>query len=108
MEQTSSGLLMITSIIIIIYIIMLILKKFKIINIKLHKTILNLALLISFLICAYTGISYALMMDYGISIGEFDDHVSSGIAMIIIALIHIFERRWFFIGMLKFKKKNIQ
>jgi hypothetical protein len=83
---------------------MLLLKKYKIINPLFHKRILNIALLVSFIITAYSGIAYALLIDYGISIGKTEGHIKWGIFMILMGLIHAIERKWFFTSMVKLKK----
>lgn len=106
MESESTGLLLISILTIIAYIIMLLLKRYKIISPLFHKRILNIALLVSFVITAYSGIAYALIIDYGISIGETDNHISWGIFMILVGIIHTIEQKWFFTNMLKFKKKD--
>jgi hypothetical protein len=101
----STGLLLISSVAIIIYIIMLVLKKTKVLSLTLHKRILNVALLISFLITAYSGIVFAMQIDYGIRLPMIGNHITWGIIMTLVAIFHAIERRWFFTSM--FKKKKI-
>lgn len=109
MQNKSISFLAISIIIILIYIIMLILKKTKVLNSLLHKKILNIGLLISFIITAYSAFVSIFWREYKIELPELVDHKFWGIIMIYLSIFHTLERRWFFTNMFKFKKKeNIQ
>lgn len=107
----SSNVLAISIILIGLYILSLILKKTKILKETLHRRILNIALLISFLLTAYSGMVLAIRSDYGIMLGEADDHVVWGIVMIWVGIFHAIERSYFFKNTikdtLKIFKKNV-
>lgn len=105
LNHEPSQILLISIILIILYLTMLLLKKYKILNLKLHKKILNIALLISFIITAYTSIAFILRTDFGINIGKTEGHIRCGIIMIWISIFHIIERWCFFSQMLKSGKK---
>ncbi len=87
---------------------MLVLKKKGVLKELLHKRILNIGLLVSFLIVTYSSLAFIIWKDYRISIGETDDHVTWGIIMIWLSIFHLIERFWFFKAILRLKNKNIQ
>lgn len=107
MGKTSTNFLLISLILVIIYIIMLILKDKKIISTTLHKKILNVALLISFIPVLYSALSSIFWRDYGISFPYIFNHIFFGIIMIWLGIFHFFERLWFFKLMIKFNKKEV-
>ncbi|MCK5212043.1 hypothetical protein KAJ89_05050 [Candidatus Parcubacteria bacterium] len=98
-------LLPISLLLIIFYAITHILSRKKIISIVNHRKIWNVLLLISFLISGILGILLIIKINFNIinflPFNALFWHVETGIAMFIICVIHIIERRYYFKNLFK-------
>ncbi|MEA3273337.1 MAG: DUF4405 domain-containing protein [Patescibacteria group bacterium] len=98
----------ITLFLIVLYSISFILLKKKIISLATHKKIWNIFLLITFLISGVSGMLLIVKLNTNIVIpwpfSLLLWHVETGIAMFIISLFHIIERRSYFKNIFSRKK----
>ena len=98
----------ITLSLIVLYFISFILSKLKIISLITHKKIWNVFLLIAFLISGFSGMLLIIRLNSNFVIpwpfNLLFWHVETGIAMFIISLFHIIERRTYFKNMFLKKK----
>jgi hypothetical protein len=96
-----------TALIVLYFVSWFLMNKGKI-SLIWHRRIWNIMLLASFLVVGVSGIFLALRLNYGISLGEYDDmlfnHVELGIVMTIIAIFHILWHLAYFKSIFK---KNI-
>ncbi|MCK5416767.1 hypothetical protein KAI92_05065 [Candidatus Parcubacteria bacterium] len=101
-------LLPISLFLIIFYTITYILSKKKIISIAGHRKIWNVLLLITFLISGILGILLIIKINFStrhsLSQNALFWHVETGIAMFVICIFHIIERRYYFKNLFKIKK----
>ena len=98
----------ITLFLIVLYFISFILSKLKIISLIAHKKIWNVFLLIAFLVSGFSGMLLIIRLNSNFVIpwpfNLLFWHVETGIAMFIISLFHIIERRTYFKNMFLKKK----
>ena len=98
----------ITLSLIVLYFISFILSKLKIISLIAHKKIWNVFLLIAFLVSGFSGMLLIIRLNSNFVIpwpfNLLFWHVETGIAMFIISLFHIIERRTYFKNMFLKKK----
>ena len=92
---------------VVLYLISHLLSTKKIINLKNHRRIWNIFLLITFLIPGILGILMVMKINFGMVMPlPFDLlfwHVEIGIAMFVISIFHIYYHKNYFLKMLKVK-----
>ncbi|HRY36953.1 MAG TPA: hypothetical protein P5230_03720 [Candidatus Magasanikbacteria bacterium] len=91
-----------------LYILSAILTKFKVYSLTTHRLIWNVALLVTFLVTAYTAIVWYLQFNSGVR-GRSEirgEHIEWGFAMITISFFHTLWHAKYFIQCIKnvFKK----
>ncbi len=95
----------ITSFLLGLYVIMQFLLKKKIIKLLTFRKIWNSLLLVSFLVSGILGILLIIKINFGLEYTLLFDimfwHVEAGIALFVMCVLHIIERRHFFLNMFK-------
>ena len=98
----------ISLLLIIFYAITYILTKKKVISVVSNRKIWNILLLITFLFSGISGILLVIKINFNLtnflSFKALHLHVETGIAMFVICIFHIIERRYYFINLFKNKK----